>query len=89
MPTYSFRNKETNEVFDKFMKMIDNLHPLDVMIVEDHLNLNVEEDTDLGDVEDTQTFLQRYADQLTITENRKQRLKSLFATLYRESQELE
>lgn len=21
MPTYSFRNKETNEVFDKFMKM--------------------------------------------------------------------
>lgn len=83
------KNKDNPQLFDRFMKMIDSLHPLDVMIVEDHLNLNVEEDTDLGDVEDTQTFLQRYADQLTVTENRKQRLKTLFATLYRESQELE
>lgn len=83
------KNKDNPQLFDKFMKMIDSLQPLDVMIVEDHLNLNVEEDTDLGDVEDTQTFLQRYADQLSITDNRKQRLKQLFASLYRESQELE
>lgn len=83
------KNKDNPQLFDKFMKMIDSLQPLDVMIVEDHLNLNVEEDTDLGDVEDTQTFLQRYADQLAVTDNRKQRLKQLFASLYRESQELE
>lgn len=83
------KNKDNSQLFDRVMKMIDSLQPLDVMIVEDHLNLNVEEDADLGDVEDTQTFLQRYADQLTVTDNRKQRLKSLFATLYRESQELE
>lgn len=83
------KNKDNPQLFDKFMKMVDSHQPLDAMIVEDHLNLNIEDDTDLGDVEDTQTFLQRYVDQLNVTSNRRERLKGLFVALYRESQELE
>lgn len=83
------KNKDNPQLFDKFMRMVDSFNPLDAMIVEDHLNLNVEDDTDLGDVEDTQTFLQKYVDQLSVPTPRKDKLKNLFTTLYRESQELE
>lgn len=83
------KNKDNPALFDNFMKMIDSLMPVDVMIVEDHLNLNLEDDAEIADIEDTQTYLIHYVDQLSIIDDRRSRLKSLFIQLHKEAQELE
>lgn len=52
--------------FDSFMKDIDSYKPADVQIVDDHLNLDVAGQEDIGDVdvEDTVTILRKSVDEL-------------------------
>jgi hypothetical protein len=47
--------------FDKFIENIESENPLDIQIVEDHLNLNLEEDSDIvNEAESTIDIFKKY-----------------------------
>jgi hypothetical protein len=57
--------------------------------VEDHLNLNLEDDEDIvNEAEDTLTILSKYVDQLDIKAD-KSRLDNLLRSLYNEALSME
>jgi hypothetical protein len=56
-----------------------------MQIVEDHLNLNLEDDEDIiSEAEDTPTILSKYIDSLDIKADKKQ-LENLLRSLYNEA----
>jgi hypothetical protein len=62
---------------------------IDMQVVEDHLNLNLEDDQDIvNEAEDTLTILNSYVDQLDIKAD-KQKLENLLRNLYTEAMNLE
>ena len=58
-------NKTSPYWFDLFASRIDNAGPANVQVVDDHLNLDIEDDSDIIDqAEDTMTILRKYVDSL-------------------------
>ena len=74
--------------FDQFISNIEKVGVVDLQIVDDHLNLDLEDDSDIAEgVEDTLTVLTKYAEQVTGIDTR--RLNVFLKNLYHEASNLE
>lgn len=82
-------NKTNPTWFDLYIDKLEKAGIVDLQVVEDHLNLNLEEDDDIiNEAEDTLTILNKYVDQLDIKTD-KQKLENLLRSLYNEALSLE
>tara|TARA_R110000772_G_scaffold7228_9_gene24785 strand:+ start:2824 stop:3885 length:1062 start_codon:yes stop_codon:yes gene_type:complete len=71
--------------FDKFMDKLLKADPISIQIVEDHLNLDLDDDDDLvNEAEDTMTILSKYIDGMPDNIPKK-KLDSLMKSLYTEA----
>lgn len=71
--------------FDKFMDKLIKAEPINVQVVDDHLNLDIDDDEDLvNEAEDTLTILSKYIDQMPNNVPKK-KLDSLMKSLYTEA----
>jgi hypothetical protein len=75
--------------FDLFIDKLENSGAVDIQVVEDNLNLNLEDDTDIaGEIEDTPVILRKVVESMD-TNVDKTRLGRLFNDLYNEALNLE
>ena len=82
-------NKTNPTWFDLYIDKLEKSGVIDLQVVEDHLNLNLEEDSDIiNEAEDTLTILNKYVDQLEIKAD-KPKLENLLRSLYNEALSLE
>jgi len=71
--------------FDLFIDKLYKSNPIHIQIVDDHMNLNLEDDEDIvNEAEDTLTILSKYIDTLTDTAPKK-KLDNLVRSLYNEA----
>ena len=83
------KNKTNPYWFDMFIDKIEQVSPIDLQVVEDHLNLDLEDDSDIvNEAEDTMTILKKYVDQLELSCNKK-KLDLLMRDLYNEALSIE
>jgi hypothetical protein len=83
------RNKVNPIWFDMYIEKLEKAGIVDLQVVEDHLNLNLEDDDDIvNEAEDTLTILGKYVDQLEIKAD-KQKLDNLLRTLYHQALSME
>lgn len=77
------KSKDNPYWFDLFMEKLEKVGPIDVKVVDDHLNLNLETDDEILDqAADTLTILNQYINQTQIPQERKIRLDMLLRELY-------
>ena len=75
--------------FDMFIDKIEKTGVLDLQVVEDHLNLNLEDDSDIIDeAEDTLTILRKYTEQFGEKVD-KSKLDNFLSDLYQEALSVE
>ena len=90
--TYVKVIKQTNQNpyhFDMFMDELYKSNPANLQLVDDHLNLDLDDDDDIvNEAEDTATILSNYIDSLNTTVDKK-RLDTLMRTLYNEALHVE
>ena len=81
--------QKTNLIkFDKFIESIEASGPIDLQVVEDHLNLGLEDDTDIvSEAEDTLVIFKNYIEKDDEVVN-KPKLYKFIDSLYNEAQEL-
>lgn len=83
------KNKLNPVWFDMFIEKLERANVIDLQVVEDHLNLNLEDDTDIvNEAEDTLTILNKYVNQLELKAD-KSKLENLLRTLYNEALSME
>jgi len=83
------KNKVNPVWFDLFIEKLEKAGLVDLQVVEDHLNLNLEDDSDIvNEAEDTLTILNKYVTQLELKAD-KTRLENLLRTLYNEALSME
>jgi hypothetical protein len=71
--------------FDLYMDKLYKSNPVNVQVVDDHMNLNLDDDSDIvNEAEDTLTILSKYIDGMKTTVDKK-RLDSLMRSLYTEA----
>ena len=79
------KNKTNPYWFDMFIDKLDKADPIDFQIVEDHLNLNLEVESDIvNEAEDTLTILNKVVSTLE-TNVPKKKIGRLLANLYHEA----
>jgi hypothetical protein len=79
------KNKTNPYWFDMFIERIEKADVSHLQVVEDHLNLDLDDDEDLvNEAEDTLTILQKYVDQLDIKADKVQ-VDQLVRDLYSEA----
>lgn len=79
------KNKTNPYWFDLFAGKLDAASPANVQVVEDHLNLDLEDDSDIiNEAEDTLTILGKYVDSLEFSVDKK-KINSIIKTLYDEA----
>ena len=79
------KTKDNPALFDVFIEKLEQVNPMQVQVVQDHLHLDLEDDDDIIDeAEDTLTILNNYVDNLEI-KNEKVDLQSLLRSLYDEA----
>jgi DNA repair exonuclease SbcCD nuclease subunit len=72
--------------FDKFIENIESENPLDIQIVEDHLNLNLEEDSDIvNEAESTIDIFKKYISGFDEKTVNKEKLEKKIVELYNEA----
>ena len=82
-------NKLNPVWFDMYIEKLERAGTADLQIVEDHLNLNLEDDSDIvNEAEDTLTILSKYVNQLDIKAD-KSKLENLLRTLYNQALSME
>jgi len=83
------KNKLNPVWFDMFIEKIEKAGTIDLQVVEDHLNLNLEDDNDIiNEAEDTLTILNKYVSQLELKAD-KSKLENLLRSLYNEALSME
>lgn len=83
------KNKLNPVWFDMFIEKIEKAGAIDLQVVEDHLNLNLEDDEDIvNEAEDTLTILNKYVSQLELKAD-KPKLENLLRSLYNEALSME
>lgn len=83
------KNKTNPYWFDLYIEKLEKAGAIDIQVVEDHLNLNLEDDADIvNEAEDTLTILNKYVEQLELKAD-KQKLENLLRSLYTEALSLE
>lgn len=80
------KNKTNHFWFDKFIENLEAANPLDIQIVEDHLNLNLEDDTDIvNEAESTLDIFKKYIDAYEVKNLDKDKLSKKITELYNEA----
>ena len=72
--------------FDKFIENVEKMNPIDIQIVEDHMNLNLEEDQDI--VDEAESTIEIFKKYITNTESKgidKIKLEKKIVDLYNEA----
>jgi hypothetical protein len=83
------KNKTNPYWFDVYIEKLEKAGLADLQVVEDHLNLNLEDDADIvNEAEDTLTILNKYVDQLELKVD-KTKLEGLLRNLYNEALSME
>ena len=76
--------------FEKFIENIEKQNPIDIQIVEDHLNLNLEEDSDIVDeAESTIDIFKKYIHNTEAKGIDKIKLENKIVELYQEALTIE
>jgi hypothetical protein len=79
-------NKTDPYRFDLFVNKLEKVGLLDMQIVEDHMNLAVEEDSDIiNEAESTLNIFKRYIDQVNSVNLDKVKLEQTIVDLYQEA----
>lgn len=83
-------SKEDPYKFDKFIEVIEKQNPIELQIVEDHLNLHLENETNIIDeAESTLDIFKKYIGKLELSPTMKEPLEKLMVDLYIEAMSLE
>ena len=83
------RNKTNPYWFDLLIDKLEKAQPIDIQVVDDHFNLDMEDDDDIIDqAEDTMTILHKYVDTINTKVN-KPKLDKLLRDLYNEALSVE
>lgn len=83
------KNKTNPYWFDLVIDKIEKAGPADIQIVEDHFNLNLEDDSDIvNEAEDTITIIRKYIDTMNVNTDKK-RVENIIQSLYIEAHEIE
>jgi hypothetical protein len=83
------KQKTSHSLFDTFIDRLEKANPIDVQVVEDHLNLDLEDDQEIVDeAEDTLTILNKFVDSLNIKTD-KTAIKQVLQELYNEASNME
>ncbi len=83
------KSKNVPAAFDKFISLIEEQNPIELQVVEDHLNADIVDDGSLTDTEDTLTVCRTMIDQTSFSDPLKWRVKGLISSLYQEAVSLE
>ena len=79
------KNKDNPYTFDRFMNLIEKAGPANIQVVDDHLNLNLEDDDSVIDeAEDIRTILQKYIESSDMKTDKKSVYK-LIDSVYNEA----
>jgi len=71
--------------FDLYMDRLYKSNPMNIQIVDDHMNLDLDDDSDIvNEAEDTLTILSKYIDSMTTSVDKK-KLDNLMRSLYTEA----
>jgi len=80
------QNKNNPLWFDKFIENIESENPIEMQIVEDHLNLNLEDDGDIvNEAESTIDIFKKYLETTQIKNVDTVKLTSKIIELYQEA----
>lgn len=80
------QNKTNLFLFDKFISKIEQSTPLDIQIVEDHLNLNLEDDGEnINEAESTLDIFKKYISNIEDKNIDRNKLESKITELYNEA----
>jgi hypothetical protein len=80
-------NKTNPYWFDLFCEKIEKANPLNMQIVEDHLNLNLEDDDDIvAEAESTLDIFKKHISQLATPNLNTTKLESVITDLYNRAQ---
>ena len=83
-------NKTNPYWFDLFIENLEKAGPIDMQIVEDHLNLNLENDSDIVDeAESTLSIFKKHIDQIEVPNLNKIKLEKTISELYTEALTIE
>lgn len=83
-------SKEDPYKFDKFISKIEKQNPIELQIVEDHLNLHLENETNIIDeAESTLDIFKNYIGKLDLSPTMKEPLENLMIELYTEALSIE
>lgn len=83
-------SKEDPYKFDKFISKIEKQNPIELQIVEDHLNLHLENETNIIDeAESTLDIFKKYIGKLDLSPTMKEPLENLMVELYTEALSIE
>lgn len=77
-------NKDNPYWFDVFLDEVHKQEPLHLSVVDDHKNIDLLDDDEIENVEDTLTILNKYVDSMDI-QGKKRPLNDLMKTLYNEA----
>ena len=79
------KNKTNPYWFDMFIERLERKEPIHLQIVEDHLNLDLEDEDDiLDEAEDTLTILNKYIESMELVAN-KEEVSKVINDLYSEA----
>ena len=83
-------NKSQPLWFDKFIENLESENPIDLQIVEDHLNLNLEDDSDIiNEAESTLDIFKKYVQTIDHKNLDKEKLEKKIVELYNEALTIE
>ena len=83
-------NKSQPLWFDKFIENLESENPIDLQIVEDHLNLNLENDSDIiNEAESTLDIFKKYIESVESKSVSKEKLEKKIVELYNEALSVE
>ena len=84
------KNKLDPYKFDMFISQLEKRGVHDLQVVEDHLNLNLEEDADIiNEAEDTMSILRKYLTSMSANTDIKIRVEKIVSDLYMKAQTIE
>jgi predicted phosphodiesterase len=80
------KNKTNPYWFDKFCEQIEKVNVIDMQIVDDHLNLNIENDSDIvNEAESTLDIFKKHIGKISQTNLNKNKLETLVVDLYNQA----
>jgi len=84
------KNKTNPYWFDLFIDAIENTTPIELQVVEDHLHLDIEDDSDIiNEAEDTISIFRNYIEQMNLDGGKKDKLNKTIMELYQEAMQIQ